>query len=72
MKSLKSLVHLSFPKVRIRNKSIQTEESKLMIRRSKLKILIKNTEDNDTRESLEDEVKVIEDKLAKTVSKRQI
>ena len=69
MKALKNFAQSSFPKVRIRNKAVQTEENKLMDKRSKLKMKLKNTEDVDAREVLEKEVKNVEEELAKSVAK---
>ena len=69
MKSLENFVKQSFPKRRITNKQIQTEENKLMDKRSRIKQQIKHTEDDVDKEVLEKEVELIEAELAKSVSK---
>ena len=70
MKCLKKMIQQSFPKVRITNKSIQTEENKLMERRSKLKQQLRDLADyDDAKEILEKEIVQIEEELAKSVSK---
>ena len=69
MKTLNSMVKQSFPKRRITNKQIQSEENKLMDRRSRIKQQIKHIEDVCDREVLEKEVEQIEAELAKSVSR---
>jgi hypothetical protein len=67
-KCMKNIVQQSFPKIRITNKAMKTDEHFLMDKRFKLRQQLKLAVDDQTREALEKEIGDVEKKLSESVS----